>query len=287
MRGWRFVFSRRWAGYLAVTVAFALACWALGSWQLARRAEAEAAIAKVDDNYDSVPVALDSALPRLDSFEASQEWRQVQAKGTYLPEEQLLVRTRPLGGSPGFEVLVPLLLDDGSVFVVDRGWVPVGEKQDAPDLVPPVPVGEVTVTARLRPGEPELPGRAAPPGQIATIELNDVVARVGLPGHTGAYGLMVTEDPSPAERPAALPRPARDEGPHLSYAFQWFSFALLGFVGLAWAIRQEFRIVNAEDPEERRRAAARERLRSKRPPSDAQVEDALLDEHQARLTSSA
>lgn len=286
MTGWRFLVSARWAGYLALVVVFAVACSLLSSWQLARRAEAEAAIAKIDANYDSPPVALGSLLPTLGSFEDSQEWSQVELHGDYLSDEQILVRTRPLGGNPGFEVLVPFRLDDGSVFVVDRGWVPVGNTQDAPDAVPAAPDGPVTVIARLKPGEPELPGRTAPAGQIATIELHDIAERIGEPTYTGAYGLMVSESPAPAERPTALPKPARDEGPHLSYAFQWVVFALLGFIGLGWAIRQEYRVVNADDPEERNRAAERERKRARRMPTDADVEDALLD-RQASDTSSA
>lgn len=286
MTGWRFLVSARWAGYLALVVVFAVACSLLSSWQLARRAEAEAAIAKIDANYDSPPVALGSLLPTLGSFEDSQEWSQVELHGDYLSDEQILVRTRPLGGNPGFEVLVPFRLDDGSVFVVDRGWVPVGNTQDAPDAVPAAPDGPVTVIARLKPGEPELPGRTAPAGQIATIELHDIAERIGEPTYTGAYGLMVSESPAPAERPTALPKPARDEGPHLSYAFQWVVFALLGFIGLGWAIRQEYRVVNADDPEERDRAAERERKRARRMPTDAEVEDAVLD-RQASDTSSA
>jgi cytochrome oxidase assembly protein ShyY1 len=275
--GWRFLLSGRWAGYLALVVAFAIACCLLGSWQLARRAEAQAAIAKIDANYDSTPVPLKSLLPDLASFQDSQEWSQVELHGRYLADDQLLVRTRPLGGNPGFEVLVPLQLEDGAVFVVDRGWVPVGNAQDAPDAVPAPPAGSVTVIARLKPGEPTLPGRTAPAGQIATIQLGDIAERIGEPTYTGAYGLLVSESPAPDERPAALPKPARDEGPHLSYAFQWFVFALLGFVGLGWAIRQEYRVVNADDPQERDRAAARERRKAQRAPSDADVEDAILD----------
>lgn len=286
MTGWRFLVSARWAGYLALVVVFAVACSLLSSWQLARRAEAEAAIAKIDANYDSPPVPLESLLPTLGSFEDSQEWSQVELHGDYLSDEQILVRTRPLGGNPGFEVLVPFRLDDGSVFVVDRGWVPVGNTQDAPDAVPAAPDGPVTVIARLKPGEPELPGRTAPAGQIATIELHDIAERIGEPTYTGAYGLMVSESPAPTERPTALPKPARDEGPHLSYAFQWVVFALLGFIGLGWAIRQEYRVVNADDPEERDRAAERERKRARRMPTDAEVEDAVLD-RQASDTSSA
>src|SRR6218665_168336 len=44
---------------------------------------------------------------------------------------------------------------------------------------------------------------------------------------------------APPPVPQAAPRPALDEGPHLSYALQWFVFATMGFVGLGWAANRE------------------------------------------------
>nr|WP_221234135.1 SURF1 family protein [Terrimesophilobacter mesophilus] len=271
---------------MAFVVVFAIACVLLAQWQLARRAEAVHANEKVEANYDGTPESIDEALPNLDSYRDAQEWSQVRLEGHYLPDDQLLVRTRSLGGNPGFEVLVPFRLASGNVFIVDRGWVPVGNDQDAPDSVPAAPSGDATVVVRLKPGEPRLPGRSAPPGQVATIELDDIRALIDLPTYTGAYGLMVSEDPEPATRPTPLPKPAIDEGPHLSYAFQWFVFGLLAFVALAWAIRQEYRAVNADDPVERERANERERRRKSKAPSDADIEDAMLD-RQASDTRSA
>ncbi|MGO7984169.1 hypothetical protein ACC691_40755, partial [Rhizobium johnstonii] len=73
---------------------------------------------------------------------------------------------------------------------------------------------------------------------------------------------MDSESPEPSDTPPlAAEKPALDEGPHLSYAFQWFVFALLAFVGFGWAIVQEYRVINAEDPEERERAEERARRR--------------------------
>lgn len=290
MSGWRFLLASRWAGYVGLTIAFAVACFALGNWQLARQAEAHAAVVKLDANYDSAPLPLTTLLPALDSFDEAKEWSPARLRGTYLSDEQLLVRTRPLGGRPGFEVLVPLLLEDGTIFIVDRGWVPTGSTHDSPDVVPEAPTGTVEVIARLKPGEPRIPGRTAPEGQIATIELHDIADLLDAPTYTGAYGLMVDESPAAAENPTPLLRPARDEGPHLSYAFQWFVFALLGFTGLAWAIRQEYRLANADDPDEQKRAAERERKRARRAPTDGEIEDAILDRPrapQASDTSSA
>lgn len=283
MNRWRFALSKRWAGYLALTVVFAIVCSGLGMWQFARRAEARLEIDRIDANYDASPVPVAEALPELDSFDVSQRWLPVRLEGRYLPTEELLVRNRPLNGQPGFEVLTPLLLDDGTVFVVDRGWLPTGQDQDAPDAVPAAPEGRVTVVARLKAGEPTLAGRQTVEGsgQIPTINLSQVADGLAADDYdatyTGAYGLVASEDPSPADAPIPAFRPVRDEGPHLSYALQWFVFAILAFIGLGWALRQEYRVVNSEDPEEQERAADRERRRAARGPSDSETEDAILD----------
>lgn len=277
MNRWRFAFSRRWFGYLAVAIVFAIVCVLLSNWQLARRAEKTHEIALVTDNYDARPVAVDALLPDLDSFDPADEWRPVILEGTYLTDDEVLVRNRPRGGQPGFEQLVPFQTTDGSVFVVDRGWLPTGNEQDLPDVVPAAPSGTVTVTVRLRPGEPTVAGRGAGEGQIATIHLPELAERIGEPTYTGAYGLLVDESPAPTEtRPAAAQRPVADEGAHLSYAFQWLIFGILGFVFLGYAIRQEYRALNADDPEEQERAEKRERRRREKR-TDADVEDELVD----------
>ena len=136
MTGWRFLISRRWAGYLALTVVFAIVCVLLAMWQLARRDEAVAEINRVETNFDAEPTPLADVLPELDAYDPSQEWLTVSMTGRYLTDDQVLVRNRPLGGDVGFDVLVPFQLANGDVFVVDRGWVPTGQKQDVPDAIP-------------------------------------------------------------------------------------------------------------------------------------------------------
>jgi cytochrome oxidase assembly protein ShyY1 len=263
---------RRWGGYLALVIVFAIACGLLSWWQWSRRAEAVDEIERVEVNYDAPAADVRDVLPELDSWRIDDEWLPVELTGRYLPDEQLLVRNRPFNGSTGFEVLVPFRLDDGRVFLVDRGWVPVGASIEAPDAVPAPPAGNVTVVARLKPGEPELPGRSAPAGQLATIHLPTVAALTGAETYTGAYGLLATEDPAPAEeRPAAAKKPAADEGPHLSYALQWIAFGILAFVGLIWAVRRERRIAALPADEQ---AAART---PKRRSADSDYEDAVLD----------
>lgn len=271
---WGFVVSIRWARYLALALLFAIACGLLSWWQISRRDEKVLEITRVEQNYDADPVPLAELLPSPDAYSEDDEWRPVEIEGTY--GEQILVRNRPLGGRAGFEVLAPLTTSDGTVFVVDRGWLPIGESTDAPDSVPDAPTGTVTVTARLKPGEPSLPGGTSAAGVLASIRLPEVERILGAPVYTEAYGLVVSESPGVAEMPLPRARPEPDEGPHLSYAFQWVIFAIIGFAGLGLAIRQEYRYRNAEDPAEQERAARREKKRLAKK-SDDDVEDAILE----------
>ena len=87
----------------------------------------------------------------------------------------------------------------------------------------------------------------------------------------GAYGLLASEDPAPADRPAPALRPEADEGPHLSYALQWIAFGILAFVALFWAFRRERRIAALSAGEQ---AAARA---PKRRSEDSDYEDAAVD----------
>ncbi|PZQ91617.1 MAG: SURF1 family protein [Leifsonia xyli] len=270
--GWR-----RWSAYLALTIVFAMTCGLLSWWQWARRAESEAEALRVEQNYDAPPVAIDEVLPRLDAWRDDDEWTRVELQGEYLAADAVLVRNRVLNSRPGFHQLVPLRQTDGTVIVVDRGWLPLGNGVDSlPDAIPAPPAGEVTVVARLRGSEPNLPGRTAPAGQISSIDVPTIVSATGDDGYTGAYAVMASENPAVGEVPIAAPRPEVGEGTHLSYALQWIAFGVLAFVGLFWAWRRERRIAALPVEEQ---AAARA---PKRRHADAEVEDAILDRLDAR-----
>ncbi|MFG6476834.1 SURF1 family protein [Microbacterium sp. P06] len=268
----------RWAGYVAVAVVFAIACGFLSHWQFSRNEERARDLALVDENYDATPVPLREVLPVGGEFDASDEWTPVRLTGTYLADEQLLVRNRPHGGTAAFEVLVPFRLDDGGVFIVDRGWVPPGDPDPEPDAVPAPPSGEVTIVVRLKPGE-MLPasGRSADAGQVPTIHLPLIADAVGSDGdvETSAYGQLVSEDPAPAVAPSPLPSPTEDPGPHLSYAIQWILFAIMGFAFIGYIIVSERRI-RRDDAAEAAGETPKPR-RERRRDRDADIEDALVD----------
>lgn len=280
----------RWAMYVGVAILFAIACGVLSNWQFSRSAERSEQLRLVDENYGADPVALGDLLAPDADLAPGDEWRPVRLSGQYLADEELLVRNRAHGGSAAYEVLVPFRDADGRVLLVDRGWLPPGERQPAPDAIPAPPTGTVEVVVRLRPSEPvPASGRTAEDGQVPTINLGLVSEQTG-PVEQGAYGLLVSEDPAPATAPLPIDPPSNDPGPHLSYAIQWILFAVMGFAFLVYVIVNERRIRREEIEEARERGEqppepTREKLdplaahRTRKRPRDrdADDEDALLD----------
>lgn len=261
----RLAFTPRWLGYLSLTVVFAVVASLFGLWQWDRREQAVAKIEQVTAYYDREPVPLEGIVLETQSAVRSSEWLPVSVSGEYKVSDQVLVRTRPRSGSVGFEVLVPLLLSTGETIVVNRGWVPTGEEDDSPDLVPAPPSGQVTVIGRLRPPEPALPGRSAPTGQVASIDLAAFQLLVDYPLSQSFYLELVRESPAPELTPVGFLKPVPDEGPHLSYTLQWFVFAIMAFIAYFWLLRSEYRQLEGID------TPASEK------PSDAEEEDAILD----------
>lgn len=282
--------AARWATYVGVAILFAIACGFLSNWQFARNAERSEQLQLVAGNYDAPPVALGDLLAPDADLAPGDEWRPVRMTGQYESEKQLLVRNRAHGGSAAYEVLVPFRLDDGRILLVDRGWLPPGDRQPEPDAIPAAPSGPVEVVVRLRPGEPvPASGRTAEAGQVPTINLGLVAEQTG-PLEQGAYGLLVSENPAPAQAPLPIDPPSEDPGPHLSYAIQWILFAVMGFGFLTYVIVSERRIRREEIEEARERgedppAPTRTKLdpitahRSRKRPRDRDGadEDALLD----------
>ncbi|MDK1358880.1 SURF1 family protein [Arthrobacter sp. zg-Y1219] len=284
---YRFLFSSRWLGWFALVCLLSAVCTTLGLWQMDRRDAIREDIGNVVNNYDAAPAAFADAAGLFETYDPANEWLPVEMTGVYDTDNQRIVRNRPLSGRAGYEVVVPLKLSDGTAVVINRGWLPIGnDEAGRPDTVPAPPAGEVTVVARVKPPEPALQ-RGAPEGQLASIDLAKYQDEVGYELEQGAYGLMASEDPAPAVVPEAAPKPSVDEGPHLSYAMQWFAFAVMLFIGLGYAAYQEAMNLRygdedeyEEDDEETYAAhpgpASRRRPRKQRGSTQEDEEDALL-----------
>ncbi len=247
---------RQVIGLAAMAVVVALGCVALGSWQWSRYQQKSQRKQVVERSFAApvVPLSQLAGSPSTPLARADQ-WRPVRVSGRYLAERTVLVRNRPRdvgGGGPtfGYEVLVPLLLDDGSALLVDRGWLPSGttgrNPAQQPDAVPSPPTGRVEAVVRLRPSERERSART-PPGQVASIAVGQVARSTGLSLYR-PYGVLVSETPPASPAPALIGKPQLDggEGVNASYAVQWLLFAALALGFPIWWRRRQRALVDAD-----------------------------------------
>lgn len=235
-------------GLWLLAVLFACACVLLGRWQLHRYQDKHAQAELIRRNQAAAILPLQQLLPTPDSpLRRGDRYRRVSVQGVYDADGTRLVRNRPHRGDDasatyGYEIVVPLVLPDGSALLVDRGWVPNGRFGAAPggrpDAVPDPPSGTVTVVARLRASEPRLQ-RDLPAGQVASVSVPQIASETGHSAYQ-AYGALVSETPSAPDAPAALDPERADggEGINASYAVQWVVFALLGLGFPIWVIRR-------------------------------------------------
>lgn len=208
----------------------------LGFWQVHRLQERRDANALITARQVAAPVALDQVLDQdaTPAEVAEATYRLVTVSGTYRVADQVLIRNRTNGGAPGFRVVTPLVRPDGSAVAIDRGWIPLhyGDgDQASPSRYAP-PAGEVTVTGIVRETQrQEGLGVSDPPTgtlpAMARIDVPRLQAQVDL-SLLPVYVELTSQQPAqPDGSPAPIPPPPLDDGPHLSYAGQWFIFATL------------------------------------------------------------
>jgi cytochrome oxidase assembly protein ShyY1 len=225
--------SRR-ATIVVVAVVVAAACVALGSWQLRRLHDRRELNARILARGSAAPVSIEgTSLPA-----GARAFARASATGTYDTEREVLVYGRDLNGQPGSDVVTPLLLPDGGAVLVLRGWVPFAI-QEAPVAEATPPAGEVTVNGTILPDEGDGSNRPDENGVVRTVDVEGIASTV--PYDVAPLPLRLTHQ-TPAQ-PGALPRPEPppqlSEGPHLSYAIQWFSFATIALVGGLILVRRD------------------------------------------------
>jgi surfeit locus 1 family protein len=231
--------SRRALSLLVFAAVVAAVCARLGVWQLdrlrQRRAENAAKLARLR----AEPVSLD-ALP---SDTAAMRYRRVRVAGRPDYAREVVLGNRSRDGSPGVNLLTPVrVAGRDTAVLVNRGWVYSPNAADVDlarwrDADSMDVVGYVELPSR-RPGVARLgAGRVynwLDPAQVA----RDVGYAV-----TPYYVVVpaVAGERPAADRPARLGLPSVDEGPHESYAIQWFSFAAVAVVGAAAFVRADRR----------------------------------------------
>jgi len=226
----------------AITLVIVLTCIRLGFWQLDRlrgRKQANAGIAAAQAAPPRpLPVLLAGT-----SDPTSLRFRSTLATGTYDPAHEVLLYGRSsLEGEPGDQVLTPLRLADGTGLVVDRGWIPLDQGVPVTGEAA-APTGTVTVAGVLFPPDAIAAptGTPSPVERITKVDLGQIGAQLPYP-IVPVYLLLQTQRPAQqGALPELPPLPPLTNGPHLSYALQWFSFATIAIVGYVVLLRRDRR----------------------------------------------
>jgi surfeit locus 1 family protein len=232
-----------------VVASIVVTCVALGQWQLERLAQVRTSNALLAARTEAAPVDLMALLATLpegsDRAEAVADltFRRVRATGTFRPQEEVLHRNRSLDGRQGFHVLTPLEIEDGTVVLVVRGWVPA-ELDEPPVAAAPPPVGRVTVTGILEASTPQPRFGARDPeeGRLLRVFHADTERLAGqVDGGLAPVVLRETTDGVRPRADDALPvrlgPPELSEANHRSYAVQWFVFAVVALVAYLALLR--------------------------------------------------
>ncbi|NLD75839.1 MAG: SURF1 family protein [Acidimicrobiales bacterium] len=254
MSRYRFALSPRWIVSHLFVLALVVAMVSAGLWQLRRLdekrdrndvVEARTAQAEVDVEGLADPGDFDAA--------GDLQYRRVRASGEYLADEEVLVRSRSLNGAPGSWVLTPLLLDDGTAVVVNRGWISNSGALEAVPTASRAESGPVEVSGLVRLTETRGRFGAEDPAEgVLTNLARADVARLGQQLDVAVMPFFVQlqvqrPEASSTDPPKPVPAPALDEGPHLSYAVQWFIFTTVAVVGYPLILRRRAREVEIEE----------------------------------------
>ena len=231
---YRFLLDPRWLALAAAVLLLATACVRLGFWQLSQLHDRVAENSVIERNLSAAPVEVLTLSGPDDSVTGSEEWRPVIAAGRYDPAEQLLVRYQTNGGARGVDVLTPLVTEDGTAVLVDRGFLEA--PSGTPDLadVPAPPAGEVTVTGWLR-EDSDAPSDATTAADGTVRAISSAALAGELPYPLAAGWVQADAEDPPAAQPLTGPeQPELDSGPHFFYAMQWWFFALLAVAGYGY-----------------------------------------------------
>jgi surfeit locus 1 family protein len=216
---------RRDAAAAVVAFAIAAVCVRLGVWQLDRLAQRRARNAEIAARLALPPLDLAGGTGSTGIPADSARGRRVSAQGVYDFPRERVWPGRSFDGTPGVALVTPLRLSGGAAVLVDRGWVP------SPDAY------HVDRSAYRESDTAHVEGLAvvAPRGRG---DVDPARLRDSLPYRLLPFIVQQTGTSAPRGLPRRWPPPAVDDGPHLSYAIQWFSFALIIVLGTGALLRK-------------------------------------------------
>lgn len=208
--------------YLLALPCFALLC-GLGAWQLQRLAWKQTLQASQAALNATPAIETDASHPLF----GLEDHYPVVLTGTLDLSKAIGFFGRSLNGQSGQDFYAPLTLSDAQIAWVKLGFAPSYDPADTPIAFGALPRGQVYAGGWR--GNPAFdPGNQPERGMWAVADPAAMSLHAGLdPEVTVPMLVELTE--SLGERSPFTPNPTNNalRNPHLSYAVQWFSFALI------------------------------------------------------------
>ncbi len=239
---------RRWRGLVAAGFAFLIALAiliSLGIWQIQRLAWKTKLIAEITERTTAVPQALPPEERWATLNPEDYAYRHVTVTGTFEHDKESHV-FRPLAAGSnrgplsglGDLILTPLRLANGSVVIVNRGFVPQ-DRVDATTRQAGQTAGPVTITGLMREAESRNLFTPADDPTRGTWFTRDPAAMASFWHLERAAPFTIDADAGSV--PGGLPQGGETvldlPNNHLSYALTWFGLAIglcLVFAGVVW-----------------------------------------------------
>lgn len=227
---------------------------ALGVWQIERRAWKLDLIQRVNERVHAPAVAAPEPQDGSGINRERDEYRHVRVSGSFLPDKVTLVQAGTKLGT-GYWVMTPLRRADGTVVIINRGFVSQDDGKAAAGGAR-TPSGTVTVTGLLRLTEPggglfrdNKPTR----NRWYSRDVKAIAAARGLNGSKVAPYFIDAGRPRGGpdiDVPTGEVRNWPVDGltvihfhnSHMIYAITWFSMALLVLLSTAYVVREERRL---------------------------------------------
>ncbi|UIJ82538.1 SURF1 family protein [Rhizobium leguminosarum] len=220
-------------------ILLAAALAALGTWQVERLAWKRDLIARVDQRVHAAPVPA-PARTDWDKVNATDdEYRRVTVAGTLANDKETLVYASTALG-PGYWVMTPLTLADGTSILVNRGFVPT-ERRDPALRREGQLSGPVEITGLMRMTEPK--GSLLQSNDVAADRWysRDVAAISEKRGVSAVAPYFIDADA--AANPGGLPVGGLTiidfPNNHLVYAITWYGLAAMVLALLVFILRSE------------------------------------------------
>lgn len=232
-------FNRQWWWVTLIVIGGMLFLIRLGFWQLDRLEWRRNLNAEKQAQLAASPLDLNGDLSAANLTEMRN--RQATAVGQYDFDHELVAVSQVYQNQSGNYLLTPLLLDENTAVLVNRGWIPNSARNDLSQFH--TPTNETTVTGYLQLSQELSSGQPSSitDGEIFRIDLatiNNALPYTILPVYLQEAPPAVDDGQLPYR---VLPDLSLDEGNHFSYALQWFSFSILLAIIYIFYVNQRFK----------------------------------------------